>query len=67
MQSTTPVMTIIAERMHVCTSCGEPILPGDLFKRWMSLERGYALNAVHPECLEAEDDDAPLPYKGGCL
>ena len=59
----TPPETRTARKPHRCTNCAEVIEPGEVYKRWMSVEDGRATkNKMHPECLEALQEDAEGGY-----
>ena len=55
----TPPVTLKARKDHVCSSCGEKIPVGELYRRWRSYCYGDAgTNRMHEECYEMHTDDA---------
>ena len=54
----TNVRTVKARRQHRCTSCGELILIGDAYKRWVTLEDSAFTSKMHPECYKAHEKDS---------
>lgn len=55
----TETQTLKARIQHRCTSCGESILPGYEYSRWMSQERGEKAysNKMHPECKASHQEE----------
>ena len=54
----TPPETLKARKPHRCTSCGEMIAPGESYARWASFDDAAFTNKMHPECLEAHEEEA---------
>jgi hypothetical protein len=60
----TPTETRTARKQHRCTNCGEPILAGEKYERWGSVDDGKMLaNIMHPECLAALQEDEPSGFE----
>jgi hypothetical protein len=54
----TPQETFTARKEHRCTWCGEKIVAGEQYTRWMSVDAGEAFsNKMHGECLDAASYD----------
>jgi len=47
----TQIKTVRAKIRHRCTSCGEHISPGDVYRRWVTFDGSAFTNKMHPECL----------------
>lgn len=54
----TDVKNVRAAIRHKCTSCGEFIEPGEIYKNWRSCDDAWTVNKMHPECLEAHLQNA---------
>ena len=52
-----PPVEMTARTTHRCTSCGEPINPGEKYTRWMSVDDSMFTNKMHPECLQMHKHD----------
>ena len=51
--------THTARKQHRCDSCGEPVLPGDTYRRWRCYDGGEAGTVkMHPECHDMHGKDA---------
>ena len=65
----TPTKTLTARLQHRCTYCGEPILPGETYLTWASVDGQWFTNKMHPECLddlrEYSDPDGEYTLYGG--
>ena len=50
---------VTARKDHECQSCGEAIMTGEQYKRWVCFEDGSASTVkMHPECLAAHTAEA---------
>lgn len=58
MSHNTPPTTQTARKEHRCTNCGEAILPGQQYSRWVTFEDCATTNKMHPECLLSNQHDA---------
>ena len=63
------VKDVIARKQHRCTNCGEPIMVGEIYKRWVSVEDGWFTSKMHKECLQSLIDESDgefeyTPYNG---
>lgn len=69
MFSTSPIDRV-ARKQHRCTNCGEPIAPGETYKRWISFDDSAFTSKMHPECLVSLEEDCQygkfeyMPYSG---
>ena len=51
--------TLKARKKHLCDSCGEPVLPGETYRRWRCYDGGEAGTVkMHPECHDMHCKDA---------
>ncbi len=46
----TTIKTPVANKPHICTSCGERIEVGEQYVRWNSVEDSWEINKMHNEC-----------------
>lgn len=68
----TPGVYRKARIVHQCTNCGEQIVPGERYVRWMSVATGDKAftSKMHPECLQSLQEDAEygefeyMPFSG---
>ena len=52
-----------ARKQHRCMHCSEAIEIGEKYQRWMSVDDGKAqTNVMHPECLDALNDEYGSGY-----
>ena len=53
-----PVIRPKARKEHRCDNCGQTILKGEIYARWMSVEDSMMTNKMHEECLKSWEEDA---------
>ena len=53
----TPSLSLKARVTHLCTNCGEPILIGETYKRWVTFDDCATTSKMHPECLKLLQGD----------
>lgn len=46
-----------ARKNHRCTYCGDPIIAGDKYYTWESVDDSWFHSKMHPECVDALYDD----------
>lgn len=49
--------SIVARKPHRCTWCGQEIAKGERYDMWKSVDDGWFTNRMHPECVEACDEE----------
>lgn len=54
----TPRTLKTAKKNHRCTYCGDPIISGDKYYSWVSIDDGkFFRSKMHPECVDGLDVD----------
>ena len=61
----TPTKMLKARKSHRCTSCAEPIAPGEEYVLWVSFDDSAFTNKMHPECHSAHQSDAEYTGSAG--
>ena len=46
-----------ARKDHKCTWCGQPILKGTQYHKWVNVDDSWFTNKVHDECLDPLDEE----------
>lgn len=61
-----PAKNVKAKIEHRCTNCCEPILVGDTYMKWTSVDETWFTSKMHPECFEDtfKYDNEYTPYSG---